>query len=48
MLSRQHFGFFPRIVPSGEAAGQPLQFAESEKTFDTKSVYGDAPKRTQL
>jgi phosphoribosyl-AMP cyclohydrolase len=46
-----HVGYrscFYRVVPTGVAAGQPLQFAESEKTFDPKAVYGDAPNPTQL
>jgi phosphoribosyl-AMP cyclohydrolase len=46
-----HVGYrscFYRVVPTGAAAGQPLQFAESEKTFDPKAVYGDAPNPTRL
>lgn len=46
-----HVGYrwcFYRIVPTGEAAGQPLQFAETVKTFDPKAVYGDTPNPTQL
>ncbi|MEP3478249.1 MAG: phosphoribosyl-AMP cyclohydrolase [Fuerstiella sp.] len=46
-----HVGYrscFYRAVPVGEQAGQPLQFTESEKVFDPKNVYGDAPNPTQL
>lgn len=46
-----HVGYrscFYRAVPVGEQAGQPLQFTESEKVFDPKAVYGDAPNPTQL
>ena len=47
-----HVGYrscFYRRIPLGEdAAGQPLEFTESEKTFDPVDVYGDAPNPTQL
>ena len=48
-----HVGYrscFYRKVPVGEqrTAGQALEFLESEKTFDPKAVYGDAPNPTQL
>ena len=48
-----HVGYrscFYRKVPVGEqrAAGAALEFLESEKTFDPKAVYGDAPNPTQL
>lgn len=49
-----HVGYrscFYRVVPTGEknAAGPlKLVFTETEKTFDPKDVYGDAPNPTQL
>lgn len=46
-----HVGYrscFYRSVPIGDAAGGPLLFRESEKTFDPKAVYGDAPNPTKL
>lgn len=48
-----HVGYrscFYRKVPVGEqrTAGQALEFLESEKAFDPKAVYGDAPNPTQL
>jgi phosphoribosyl-AMP cyclohydrolase len=49
-----HVGYrscFYRSVPVGgsvEAAVDGLSFEESEKTFDPKDVYGDAPNPTQL
>ena len=51
-----HVGYrscFYRSIPTGNNAvssQQPLQltFTESEKTFDPKAVYGDAPNPTQL
>lgn len=46
-----HVGYrscFYRAIPVGDNAGQPLEFRESEKVFDPKSVYGDAPNPTQL
>lgn len=46
-----HVGYrscFYRAVPTGDAAGQPLQFLETEKTFDPMDVYGDVPNPTQL
>jgi phosphoribosyl-AMP cyclohydrolase len=45
-----HVGYrssFYRVVPTGDAAGQPLQFAETEKTFDPQKVSDDAPNPTQ-
>lgn len=46
-----HVGYrscFYRAVPVGDHAGQPLTFTETQKVFDPKSVYGDAPNPTQL
>ena len=51
-----HVGYrscFYRRIPTGKSAvssEQPLQltFTETEKTFDPKAVYGDAPNPTQL
>ncbi|MCY4180222.1 MAG: phosphoribosyl-AMP cyclohydrolase [Litoreibacter sp.] len=46
-----HVGYmscFYRAVPTVEHAGQPLQFVESDKTFDPMEVYGDVPNPTQL
>ncbi|MFT4046161.1 MAG: phosphoribosyl-AMP cyclohydrolase [Solimonas sp.] len=47
-----HVGYrscFYRSVPTGEGpAVRELRFEESEKTFDPKAVYGDAPNPTQL
>lgn len=46
-----HVGYrscFYRFVPFGDAAGKPLRFLETEKTFDPVEVYGDAPNPTQL
>ena len=46
-----HVGYrscFYRVVPTGEAAGKELSFAEQSKTFDPKAVYGDAPNPTKL
>jgi len=48
-----HVGYrscFYRSVPLGDvaAAVENLKFEESEKTFDPKAVYGDAPNPTQL
>lgn len=48
-----HVGYrscFYRSVPIGEARiqGDSLLFTESEKTFDPKRVYGDAPNPTAL
>lgn len=47
-----HVGYrscFYRAVPTG-AADSPVQlsFTETEKAFDPKEVYGDAPNPTQL
>ena len=46
-----HVGYrscFYRAVPTAEHAGQPLEFLESQKTFDPMDVYGDVPNPTQL
>lgn len=48
-----HVGYrscFYRSVPTGQAGDKPVQlnFEESEKTFDPKAVYGDAPNPTIL
>ncbi|WP_412546783.1 phosphoribosyl-AMP cyclohydrolase [Maricaulis sp. MIT060901] len=48
-----HVGFrscFYRKIEIGAPPGEPgrLEFTETEKTFDPKAVYGDAPNPTQL
>lgn len=48
-----HVGYrscFYRAVPTGQAPAPDLQleFKESEKAFDPKAVYGDAPNPTIL
>ena len=46
-----HVGYrscFYRAVPVGDEAGRPLAFTETEKVFDPKAVYGDAPNPTKL
>ena len=46
-----HVGYrscFYRAVPHGEELGEPLVYTESEKVFDPKDVYGDAPNPTKL
>ncbi|MEM6415221.1 MAG: phosphoribosyl-AMP cyclohydrolase [Pseudomonadota bacterium] len=48
-----HVGYrscFYRTIKLGEGSGEPTQlvFEETEKTFDPKAVYGDAPNPTQL
>jgi len=48
-----HVGYrscFYRVVPVGENhdPSAPLSYTESEKVFDPKAVYGDAPNPTQL
>ena len=49
-----HVGYrscFYRTVPLGGTVGEAvdkLSFTETEKTFDPKVVYGDAPNPTQL
>ena len=48
-----HVGYrscFYRSVPTGQAGDKPVQltFEETEKTFDPKAVYGDAPNPTIL
>jgi phosphoribosyl-AMP cyclohydrolase len=39
---------FYRSVPIGGDGSDPLKFEETEKVFDPKAVYGDAPNPTQL
>jgi phosphoribosyl-AMP cyclohydrolase len=48
-----HVGYrscFYRRVPLGESAGSPLilEFTDTEKVFEPKEVYGDAPNPTTL
>ena len=46
-----HVGYrscFYRSVPTGKAGEVALKFEESEKSFDPKLVYGDAPNPTIL
>lgn len=46
-----HVGYrscFYRAVPFGGQAGRPLGFTETQKVFEPKAVYGDAPNPTQL
>ncbi len=46
-----HVGYrscFYRSVPIGGDGSDPLKFEETEKVFDPKAVYGDAPNPTQL
>ena len=47
-----HVGYrscFYRSVPTGAGDfGRVLKFEESEKTFDPRKVYGDAPNPTKL
>ena len=46
-----HVGYrscFYRVVPVGDQTGQPLTFTETQKVFDPKSIYGNAPNPTQL
>jgi len=47
-----HVGYrscFYRAVPTGTEGNQiVLSFTETEKSFDPKEVYGDAPNPTQL
>ena len=46
-----HVGYrscFYRKVPVGADAGSALEFTETEKVFDPKAVYGDAPNPTLL
>ncbi len=46
-----HVGYrscFYRAVPTGKASDVALEFKESEKMFDPKQVYGDAPNPTIL
>jgi phosphoribosyl-AMP cyclohydrolase len=46
-----HVGYrscFYRSIPLGGSGPVTLSFEESEKTFDPKAVYGDAPNPTQL
>jgi len=46
-----HVGYrscFYRSIPMGGDSMHALKFEESEKAFDPKKVYGDAPNPTQL
>lgn len=46
-----HVGYrscFYRAVPVADEAGGALEFRESEKSFDPKKIYGDAPNPTIL
>ncbi len=46
-----HVGYrscFYRAIPTGKSTDVPLEFKESEKMFDPKKVYGDAPNPTIL
>lgn len=46
-----HVGYrscFYRRIPLGTAADAALEFTETEKTFDPRKVYGDAPNPTKL
>lgn len=46
-----HVGYrscFYRSVPVGASGTVSLNFEETEKVFDPKAVYGDAPNPTQL
>jgi phosphoribosyl-AMP cyclohydrolase len=46
-----HVGYrscFYRSIPIGDLNNVKLNFEESEKTFDPKEVYGDAPNPTKL
>lgn len=46
-----HVGYrscFYRAVPTGQGLDVALEFRESEKMFDPKKVYGDAPNPTIL
>lgn len=48
-----HVGYrscFYRSVPTGQTGDAPVQltFEETEKTFDPKAIYGDAPNPTIL
>lgn len=46
-----HVGYrscFYRAVPTGAKGDVTLEFRESEKTFDPKKIYGDAPNPTIL
>jgi phosphoribosyl-AMP cyclohydrolase len=46
-----HVGYrscFYREVPTKQDAAQPLSFTTTEKVFDPKVVYGDAPNPTKL
>jgi len=40
--------FYRRICIGAAGTTEPLQFTESEKVFDPKAVYGDAPNPTKL
>jgi len=40
--------FYRRVPLGGTASGRALEFTDTEKVFDPRSVYGDAPNPTQL
>lgn len=40
--------FYRRVALGPDAAGEPLEFTETEKLFDPVAVYGDAPNPTKL
>lgn len=40
--------FYRRISINRGGTTEPLEFTESEKVFDPKTVYGDAPNPTEL
>lgn len=46
-----HVGYrscFYRRIPLGSGTSSQLEYTETEKVFDPKEVYGDAPNPTQL
>jgi len=46
-----HVGYrscFYRRIPLGETGAVELEFTETEKVFDPKDVYGDAPNPTRV
>jgi phosphoribosyl-AMP cyclohydrolase len=46
-----HVGYrscFYCAVPIGAEAGNPLRFIKKEKSFDPRTIYGDAPNPTRL
>jgi len=40
--------FYRSIQITADGAARPLEFTETEKIFDPKAVYGDAPNPTKL